>query len=107
MRNYPEFVRAMQAALVWCGTLRVDEEAPTGRAWLQAAEGRQFSFKESLAGIWDALTTYDSEIMSEPDDETALSGQLRLFAVHVREAVDTSLADGLVLVFTEWGVETE
>ena len=107
MRNYPEFVRAIQAALVWCGTLRVDTEAPTGHASLQAADGRQFSFKEPLSGIWDALTTYDSEIISEPDDKTALSGQRRLFAIHVREAVDTSVADGLVLVFTEWGVETE
>jgi hypothetical protein len=107
MQNYPEFVRAMQAALVLCGTLRVDKEATTGRAWLQAADGREFSFKESLAGIWDALTAYDSEIMSEPDDETALSGQLRLFAIHVREAVDTSVADGLALAFTQWGVETE
>lgn len=96
----------MQAALVWCGT-RVDREAPEGRVWLRAADGREFSFKESLASIWDALTAYDSEIMSELDDETALSGQLRLFALHVREAVDTSVADGLVLVFTEWGVETE
>jgi hypothetical protein len=107
MQNYPEFVRALRDALVWCGTLRVDEEVPAGRVWLDTADGREFSFKESLAGISDAVTAYDSDIMSDPDDGMPITGQLRLFAIHVREAIDTSDDGGHVLVFTGWGVETE
>lgn len=49
----------------------------------------------------------DPEIMSLPDDETPLSGQLRLFAIHVQEAIDTSGGGERRLEFTKYGVEAK
>lgn len=105
MQDYSEFVRAMRAALTWCGTLRIDEEGPAGQVWLLTLDGLEFSFTAPLAGIFDAVSAIDSEIMADPDDDTSISGQLRLFAIHVQEAVDTSGGGERLLKFTEYGVD--
>lgn len=107
MQNYPEFVSALRAALIWCGTIRVDEEGPTGQVWLFTPDGREFSFKAPLAGILDGISVNDPEIMAHPDDETPLSGQLRLFAIHVQEAIDTSGGGERLLEFTQYGIEAQ
>ncbi|WP_146069682.1 hypothetical protein [Arthrobacter sp. B0490] len=107
MQDYSEFVRAMRAALTWCGTLRVDQEGATEQVWLLTPDGREFLFRVPLAGIFDAVTALDSDIMSDPDDGRPIIGQLGLFAVHVQEAVDTAGGGERVLEFTRYGVDAQ
>lgn len=85
----------------------MSEEGPAGRVWLLTPDGREFLFEASLAGILDGISVNDPEIMSHPDDETPFSGQLRLFAIHVQEAIDTSGDGGRLLEFTKYGVEVK
>lgn len=105
MQNYPELVQAMRAALAWSGTLRISEEGPAGQVRLRTSDGREYAFDAPLAGILEGISANDPEIMAHPDDEIALSGQLRLFAIHVQEAIDTSGGGERLLQFTEYGVE--
>jgi hypothetical protein len=107
MHNHSEFISEMRAALVRVGTLRVSEEGPLGEVALLTGDGRNFTFEAPLAGIIEGVSVNDLEIMAHPDDETPLIGQLRLFAIHVEEAIDTWEGGVRLLEFTKYGVETK
>ena len=107
MDNYSEFVSEMRAALVRLGTLRVSEDGPAGEVSLLTGDGREFTFEVPLAGIIERVSVNDLEIMAHPDNENPLIGQLRLFAIHVEEAIDTWEGGGRLLAFTKYGVETK
>ncbi|MBJ2122306.1 hypothetical protein I6N91_15085 [Arthrobacter sp. MSA 4-2] len=72
-----------------------------------APDGRRFVFAQTLAQTHAAVSRIDGEVLADPADSSPLEGQLRLFSVHVWEALATAPGDAGTLRITSSGVTAE
>jgi hypothetical protein len=89
--EYADFTSRLRDVLENLGTLEVEGGAGS-RPALLTPDGRRFVFAQTLAQMHAAVSRIDGEVLSDPADSSPLEGQLRLFSVHVWEAVETAPA---------------
>ncbi|RJT95240.1 hypothetical protein D6T65_16745 [Arthrobacter frigidicola] len=106
MTEYADFASRLRDVLVGIGTLEVDSGADSRPALLSPV-GRRFVFAQTLAQMHAAVSRIDGEVLSDAADSSPLEGQLRLFSVHVMEALDTAAGDATTLRITSSGVVAE
>jgi hypothetical protein len=68
------------------------------------SDGEQFEFAESADEIVQHVTAYDNPPLWDPAVDNEEDGQWRLFAAHVKEAVETANDDQRILVLDRFGL---
>ncbi|CAA9264808.1 MAG: hypothetical protein AVDCRST_MAG83-3199 [uncultured Arthrobacter sp.] len=106
MTEYADFASRLRDVLVGIATLEVDGGADS-RPALLSPDGRRFVFAQTLAQMHAAVSRIDGEVLSDPADSSPLEGQLRLFSVHIWEALETAAGDAGTLRITYYGVVAE
>ncbi|NYD77221.1 hypothetical protein [Arthrobacter cupressi] len=104
MKDYARFISQLKYVLSNDG--RVDVEGADGQATVAftTRDGRRFDFRASLDEIYRLVELNDSEILSRAEDSSPLEAQLRLFSVHVWEAVETAADDARFFEVRDFGV---
>ncbi len=106
MPEYADFAARLRDVLVAYGELEVDGGAGSHPVLL-SPDGRRFVFAQTLAQMYRAISRIDGEVLSDPADPSPLEGQLRLFSVHVMEALDTAPSGAGTLRITSFGVRAK
>jgi hypothetical protein len=103
-RDYGDFIAQLKYVLSPDG--RVEVKGEDGRATVAfvTQAGRRFDFRENVDEIYTLVERSDSEILSSPEDRSPLGAQLRLFSVHVGEAVATAADDARFFEVRNYGV---
>ncbi|OUM39955.1 hypothetical protein [Arthrobacter sedimenti] len=104
MHDYRNFVSDLRSVLASAGTLRVIGEGGAASVSLRTDDDREYTFMGSLADIYTAVSRNDPEILSRASDKSVMEGQLRLFSVHVEEAIDTASTDAHLLELKSFGI---
>jgi acyl transferase domain-containing protein len=104
--EYADFAVRLRDVLEGTGMLEVDGGARS-RPALLSPDGRRFVFAQTLAQMHAAVSRIDGEVLSSPADSSPLEGQLRLFSVHVWEALEAAAGDAGTLRITASGVAAE
>ncbi|WP_120522861.1 hypothetical protein [Arthrobacter celericrescens] len=90
MRDYEEFLSRLRYVLSLDGTIESSGMGGGAQVTFVGLEGRRFEFIQSLGQIYSAVGRLDSEVLADPQDISDMQAQLRLFSVHVKEAVETA-----------------
>lgn len=104
VRDYDLFVELLGNALSNDGFLEVPSTEGRANLTFVTGSGRRFTFRASLDEVFDAVEKLDGEILSDAEDCSPLLGQLRLFSVHVEEAVELASEDAVHLELRSSGV---
>lgn len=104
MRDYDYFVRALTAVLSPVGAIEVDGSNGQAKVAFVTPLGRRLTFLASLDELYAAVEQTDGEVLSQPDDPSPLEGKLRLFSVHVEEAIDIANDTAQNLELRRYGV---
>ena len=97
------FLQQLSAAVASMGLISSDGGGSA--VSLHAYDGRVFCFDTDLAGMRAAVERTDtSGLWPGTDDETPLTAKLRLFSVHLYEALETAPADAVHLSFRHYGI---
>ena len=99
------FLAQLSAAAAHLGVISCGGGGRTALVTLRTHDGRVFSFDEDLAGIRRAVELTDADgLWSDTADAPSLAGRLRLFSVHLYEAVETAPAGAHRLSCHSYGV---
>ncbi|WAP50778.1 hypothetical protein OL239_12260 [Arthrobacter sp. ATA002] len=104
MPDCARFLTQLSAAAAHLGVIESEGGGGAARVSLRSNDGRLFSFDEDAAGIHRAVERIDAGGLWPGEDASSAAIKLRLFSVHLDEALETAPGDAHRLSLRSYGV---
>ena len=104
MPDYDRFLAALCAAAAHLGTIAAEGGGGSARVRLRTCKGREFVFDEDLAGTYRAVEGISAEGLFSGEEIPPGAAKLRLFSVHLYEALETAPPGAHRLALHSYGV---
>ncbi len=104
MHDYDHFLAELVAVTADIARISVEGQGGSARVIVHAMDGRQLPFEGTLADLYRAVENTDAEGLYPDEDASSVDTKLKLFSVHVLEALDTAPAGATRLTFRHFGV---
>ena len=107
MPDYDHFLAMLSAVCSHLGRMSAEGSGGTATVTVQAVDGREMVFAGNLSEVYEAVEKTDASGLWPGEDDTSIEVKLRLFSVHLHEAIETAPYDARSLSLRSYGVVAE
>lgn len=102
--DFDPFLEELSAVTAHLGQISAEGLGWSACVSLSTTSGRQFRFEGNLGDLHRAVERTDAKGLWSGEDSSSLEVKLRLFSVHLQEAVETAPEGARGLRFLSFGV---
>ncbi|TDK26375.1 hypothetical protein E2F48_04015 [Arthrobacter crusticola] len=105
MRDYDHFIAALSDVTTDVARISVEGEGGSAQVIVQAPNGRKLPFDGTLDDVYTAVENTDAEGLYPGEDASSIDTKLKLFSVHIYEALETAPDNATLLRLRSFGVK--
>ena len=104
MLDHGQFLNKLNAVCSHLGQITAEGTGSASTVTLDTNDGRTFAFEGHLGDIYHAVDKTDASGLWPGEDATSIEVKLRLFSVHLYEAIETAPKGARTLELHSYGV---
>jgi hypothetical protein len=105
MRDYDHFIAALSDVTTDIARIFVEGEGGSAQVIVQAMNGRQLPLDGTLDDVYTAVENTDADGLYSGKDVSSIDTKLKLFSVHIYEALETASGSAKRLSLRPSGVK--
>lgn len=104
MPNYDDFAAQLSVVTEGLGEIMLHGEGESATVVMRVAGSRTLMFEGTLRDLYRAVEATDATGLYSDEEASSLTGRLKLFSVHLEEALETAPRGARYLEYRSFGL---